>query len=134
MTRNFYSNLFTRKEDIELIHDKSLYLLANKGILFDNEEARDILAKAGCKVDGKIVYIDKDLVEKCVSLVPKTFDMYSRGMKFTTGVGQEMMVQSSLGPVNVLDNGEYRKANAEDYINFIKIQRWPCGIRRYPEH
>ena len=32
MTRNFYSNLFTRKEDIELIHDKSLYLLANKGI------------------------------------------------------------------------------------------------------
>ena len=94
MTRNFYSNLFTRKEDIELIHDKSLYLLANKGILFDNEEARDILAKAGCKVDGKIVYIDKDLVEKCVSLVPKTFDMYSRGMKFTTGVGQEMMVQS----------------------------------------
>lgn len=123
MTRNFYSNLFTRKEDIELIHDKSLYLLANKGILFDNEEARDILAKAGCKVDGKIVYIDRDLVEKCVALVPKTFDMYSRGMKFTTGVGQEMMVQSSLGPVNVLDNGEYRKANAEDYINFIKIHQ-----------
>ena len=44
-------------------------------------------------------------------------------MKFTTGVGQEMMVQSSLGPVNVLDNGEYRKANAEDYINFIKIHQ-----------
>lgn len=121
--RKFYSKLFSRQEDIELIHEKSLYFLESKGILFDNEEARDILKKAGCRIDGKIVYIHRDLVEKCLALAPKTFDMYSRGMKFTTGIGQEMMVQSSLGPVNVLDNGVYRKATAEDYINFVKIHQ-----------
>lgn len=123
MTRSFFSNVFPEKETVELIHEKSLYFLKNKGILFDNEEAVSILKKAGCKTDGKIVFFDEDLVDRCVKLVPKTFDMYSRGMKFTTGIGQDVMFQSSLGPANVLDNGVYRKATREDYINFMKIHQ-----------
>lgn len=123
MTRKFYSNMFTKAADVELIHDKSLYLLKNKGVLFDNEEAIEILKKNGCRVDGKIVYIERDLVEKCIATVPKTFDMYSRGMKFTTGIGEQLMIQSSLGPVNVLDNGVYRPGTSEDYINFIKLHQ-----------
>ncbi|MEG0075722.1 MAG: trimethylamine methyltransferase family protein [Eubacterium sp.] len=123
MERKFYSSLFTGKEDVEAIHEKSIYLLENKGILFDCEEARDIFAKNGCRVDGKIVYITEELVNKAIAAVPKTFDMYSRGMKFTTGIGQETMVQSSLGPVNVLDAGVYRKANDVDFINFVKMHQ-----------
>ena len=39
-------------EGVEAIHDGAMRILEEIGIEFLNEEARDILARAGCRIDG----------------------------------------------------------------------------------
>lgn len=123
MKNKNYSSLFTGKEDVALIHEKSLSLLENKGVYFESDDAIELFKQHGCRVDGRIVFIKQDLLEQALSTVPRTFDMYSRGNKFTVGMNEAPMMQSSLGPVNVVDAGVYRRANDQDFLNFVKLHQ-----------
>ena len=45
MYKKHYSRNFVTKESVELIHEKSLYLLKNKGIRFSCEELLELFLK-----------------------------------------------------------------------------------------
>ncbi|WP_225877789.1 trimethylamine methyltransferase family protein [Alkalibacter mobilis] len=118
-----FSSLFTSGDDVDLIHEKTMYLLENKGVLFELDEAVELFKKHGCRAEGNIVFMKRSFVEDMIELAPKDFAFKSRGRKQNVGIGQPMMLQSSLGPVNVLDGGVYRQATSEDYLNFVKLHQ-----------
>ena len=62
----------------EQVHAHSLDLLESSGIRFHSERARAILSGAGAKVNGDIVKIPADLVEKSIKKAPGTFWLHSR--------------------------------------------------------
>ncbi|MGV8906197.1 MAG: trimethylamine methyltransferase family protein [Acetobacterium sp.] len=122
MYKKHYTRNFVTKESVELIHEKSLHLLKNKGIRFSSNELLDLFKAKGLKVDGEIVYITEDVVNEALASCPRNFNYVSRGKKLQIGTIQKKTVgQSSLGPINVLQEGVHRPATANDFINFVKL-------------
>ena len=79
--RSFGSVQFGRlsPEQCERIHNASLEILARTGVRLYEQEALDLLKKAGAFVsDGNRVRIPAGLVEKAFSTVPKRVTLYDR--------------------------------------------------------
>jgi trimethylamine--corrinoid protein Co-methyltransferase len=68
------------EDDLQRIHDTSMQVLEDIGIVFLNEEALDILAKAGCDVDfaNQNVRMDRALVMEMVHRAPAQFTITPR--------------------------------------------------------
>ena len=98
-------------QEIERIHEESLKILSEVGVVFHCEEAIDIFRNYGAKVENDIVYIDKKMVDEALASVPRTFDWYGRdGDKITVGDGKTKNVPA-YGPIYVLKEGRYEKAS-----------------------
>lgn len=111
------------QNDIEKIHETSIRILKEIGIVLGYEPARELLAKHGVKIDGKIVFFPKELVEEKLKSAPSEFTLYSRNparnVEFNTkdahyvGPGGSAFVMD-------LDKGR-RQSNKEDFIDLVKI-------------
>jgi len=68
------------KEDIKAIHDRSLRILQEIGVIIEDEEVLSLLADHGCSVDmkQKRVWMEADLVEKALKTCPSEFTLKSR--------------------------------------------------------
>ncbi len=66
-------------EQCQKLHNASLEILSRTGARLHDQEAIDLLAKAGASVsDGNHVRIPAGLVEKAFSTVPKRVTLYNR--------------------------------------------------------
>ena len=66
-------------EQCQRLHNASLEILARTGARLYQQDAIDLLAKAGASVsDGNLVRIPAGLVEKAFSTVPKRLTLYDR--------------------------------------------------------
>lgn len=75
-------------EQIEHIHAQSLEILATVGLRVDSPDARDILAKAGCKASpDNAVRIPADLVSGALKSAPSAVDIYNRLGQHTFRLG-----------------------------------------------
>ena len=54
-------------EQLQLMHDKTLKILDEIGVIIEGEEAREILMSAGCREQGKRLLFPPALVEDCLS-------------------------------------------------------------------
>lgn len=111
------------QNQIEEIHENSLRILENIGVVITYEPAKEVLKKAGCKIEGNTVYYPRKLVEEAIRLAPSSFTMYARNPKKNVEISTEKTVYA--GPncppfVTDLDFGR-RKSRLEDFINFIKL-------------
>ena len=66
------------QEKIERIHEASVEILSKTGVSVRLYEAVDLLASAGCHVNGDIVKIPRRLVEECLDMVPGRITIYDR--------------------------------------------------------
>ena len=68
------------KEDIKAIHDRSLRILHEIGVIIEDEGVLSLLADHGCTVDmkQKQVWMEADLVEKALKTCPSEFTLKSR--------------------------------------------------------
>ena len=75
---NFFS--FLTDDEIQYVHDSSLEILTENGLLVRNEKARNRFAKHGAHVDHatEMVRIPADVVEKYRKLVPPTITLRGR--------------------------------------------------------
>lgn len=64
-------------EQAQAIHEASLRVLQDVGYYVPVDEARDLLASAGARVDGWQVYISADLVERALQTI-KPITLYNR--------------------------------------------------------
>ena len=111
------------QDDLQQIHDSSLRVLESVGIDFFYEPAIKLLAKAGCKVDGKRVFFPPKLIDAQIAKAPSQFTLYARnpGKNVTIGGNNIAYIPCYGAPVvNDLDQGR-RDSTLQDYINFVKL-------------
>lgn len=111
-------------EGLELIHQRSLEILSEIGILFmDDPEALAILREHGAEVRGEMAYFDPALVADYVAKAPGQFTQFARNPERNVIIGGKHLCFAPVyGPpfVHDLDQGR-RNATLEDFQNFVKL-------------
>ena len=111
-------------EQLELVHQRSLEILSDIGILFmDDPEALEILRAHGAEVKGEIAYFDPALIAEYVAKAPSQFTQLARNPERNVVIGGKHLCFAPVyGPpfVRDLDRGR-RNATLEDFQNFVKL-------------
>ena len=103
------------------VHEASLRMLEQVGMLVDHAEALEILAGAGARVDArtKRAYLPASLVEEQLKLVPRTHAYHGRdeAFDFTLEMDGEIYSRVPGGATGYIDleTGEHRRARIEDW-------------------
>jgi trimethylamine--corrinoid protein Co-methyltransferase len=112
------------EDDIEQIHLSALSILWRIGIEVWEEQAFQILKKAGCATNGSRVRIPAHLVEEAIRLAPKTFTLYGRDPNFKVPVeGRRVFYEPMIGRLNILDleTGERRRTTLQDVKDLVRV-------------
>ena len=88
---------FLTDEQMRKIHESSLYLLKNKGVVFKSEKARKILAANNAIIDGELVFFPEELVESCLKTVPETFQVDAVNPKKAVTIGGDLVIHPAGG-------------------------------------
>lgn len=109
--------------ELEQIHENSLKIMDEIGIIIGHKEAQEILAKHGARIDGKVVHFPRKLVEDAIKSAPSSYTIYARDPKKNVEISCERTAYA--GPygspfVLDLDNGR-RYGKLEDFDNIVKI-------------
>jgi len=112
-------------DDLSIIEENADTILEEIGIVFsEDQEALDILEKAGASIDGERVRFPKGMCRKLIQdNAPKQFTQFARNPERNVEIGGDNMVLvPAYGPpfVHDLDEGR-RYATIEDFRNFIKL-------------
>jgi trimethylamine--corrinoid protein Co-methyltransferase len=113
-------------DQIETIHRQSLKVLEEIGMDVLLPEARDILARAGARVDGERVRIGRDIMEEALKTPPAEFTFHARNPAHDIRVGGKWIAFAPVGgPPNCsdLDRGR-RPGTLEDAGNFVKLAQF----------
>lgn len=113
------------QDEIQLLHEASLEIMAQTGMRFHEPEAVELLKKAGARVsDGNRVRIPAHLVEWAIRAAPKNVTIYDRngrramllgGYRSYFGVGSDCMHIYDVG------SGERRRAVLQDVRNGVRL-------------
>jgi len=113
------------ENELGAIHEASLKILNDTGCEFHHNDALDIFKNHGARLNGKTVYIDKQLVEKTLASVPRTFTWRARNADFSTVIGKGgFRLAPNAGIVNVMDmDAGHRPAKLEDVAKIQSIHQ-----------
>ncbi len=106
------------------IHEAALSILERTGVVFQCQEAIDILRKGGAKIDGERVFIPPRMVEKALETVPKEFTLHDQEgkPKFVVG-GRNSLFGTGSDCLNILDHrtGERRDPVIQDLVDLVTL-------------
>jgi len=110
------------KKDLSRIHDASLKILKETGVVFNNDEALEIFKSHGTKVEGKTVFLGRGVVERALEYCPSKFKWRARSEAHSIVLGEGYDVTPPGGAINIQDieNGR-RPGLLEDYVNLQKL-------------
>jgi trimethylamine---corrinoid protein Co-methyltransferase len=102
--------------EVESIHQATLRILFETGVVLTEPRSRAILSGAGADVREKQVCLPPDLVEKCIALAGKRFCIRGRGGAIKTLGDGSLYFHNLGGAPNVFDaaSGKRRPATIED--------------------
>ncbi|MAZ02878.1 MAG: methyltransferase [Sneathiella sp.] len=113
------------EDQIEDIHNATMDILENIGIMVRLPRAREILKNAGQKVDEdkQIVYFDRGFVMEAISHAPSEFTMHAPNPECDLDIGGKNLVFSMVASTpNATDlDGGRRTGNQKDYRNFLRL-------------
>lgn len=110
------------KKECDLIHEQSLKLLQTMGITIFSKEALEVFKKAGARVQENQVFIDADLVEESLKMVPHAFPIYSNTKRVVVGKGK-LCSLPPYGGTYVSRNEHIALGTRNDYLNFTKLNQ-----------
>jgi len=116
-------------EGLERIHEASMQILEEVGIAFRDETALADWRRLGARVEGELVFPDRDLVMELVGRAPGEFDLVSRNPERVVAMGGRNTVFSPMqGAPYVRDlDGVRRQSTLDDLDTFSKLtQMAPC--------
>ena len=120
-----FATLLTSKQ-VERIHEASLEILEDVGVLVRNQEARDQLARHGCRVDGEtnVVKFPRAVVEQFRAALPATFTFRGRDPQYDRTIPADgpLMVTGSSAP-DIVDpaTGQVRRSRSEDIARIATL-------------
>lgn len=109
--------------ELEQIHETTLRVMEEVGVVFSYDPARELLAKHGARVEGHTVFFPRALVEERLKTVPSSFTLHARNPEKSVVMNTEDTYYA--GPncppyIQDLDNGR-RYATLNDFINIVKL-------------
>ncbi len=113
-------------EQVLRVHEASLEILEQVGVLVRNAQAREILAAHGCRAvaDSEIIRFPRAVVEQYRASIPPTFTFGARDPRFdrTLPGDRPVMVTGSSAP-NIVDplTGQERRARSEDLARIAHL-------------
>ncbi len=113
-----FAELLTR-EQVQQVHEASLVILEQVGMLVRNQRARQIFAQHGAQVDEatEIVRLPRDVVEHYRQMFPPTFTFYARDPKFDRTIpGDSPLILTGSSAPNIIDpvSGAERRSRSDD--------------------
>ena len=111
-------------DQVEELHYGTLEVLRRTGVKVLVAEARELLKKAGCWVDGERVRFPPHLVEWAIRTAPSRIVLYNRlGQPAMTLEGYKTYFGTGSDCPNVIDPyaGERRPGRLEDVKNFARL-------------
>jgi len=108
------------------IHDTSLHILEEVGLLVRNDQAKEILKKHGCQLDTEteIVKFPRAIVEEYRKAFPPKFTFYARDPQYdkTLPDARPVIITGSSAP-NLLDpvTGKERRAFSDDIARIARV-------------
>jgi trimethylamine---corrinoid protein Co-methyltransferase len=94
------------EDEVEAIHEAALRILQETGIRCHVAEARELLRKAGARVDESDarVHLGRDIVEHALKTIPSTVTLSPRNPQRALKLGGNFMATSTvLGPPTITD-------------------------------
>jgi trimethylamine---corrinoid protein Co-methyltransferase len=110
------------EDDLARVHDASVKVLEETGMVFQSQKALDLLAKHGVKITGKTAFIHRNLIEQSLSQCPKTFKWRALNDSKSLEIGKGLYAQAGGGTVYIhdLDHGR-RPSKLVDFTNIQKL-------------
>ncbi len=113
-------------EQVEQVHEASLEILANVGLLVRNEKARALLVQHGCLLDSEtdIVKFPRRIVEHFRAAYPPTFTFHGRDPQYDRTIPDDgpLAMTASSAP-NLIDpvTGRERRARSDDMARIAHL-------------
>lgn len=113
-------------EQVVRVHEASLEVLENTGILVHNTKARQIFAQHGCQVDSEtgLTKFPSEVTERYRKLAPPSFTFRGRDPQFDRTIPDcgPVVVTGSSAP-NIVDpvSGDERRATSSDIANIAHL-------------
>ena len=110
-------------DDVELIHNTSMKLLANVGVEFPDDEAIAVFEKQGFKTDGHRVYFNEEQVMSALETTPAQFTLHARNpdRNVIVGDGEPVFAPAYGAPFLVDPDVGKRAPTMEDYHNLARL-------------
>lgn len=115
-------NVLTQ-EQVQMIHDESIKILAEVGMEFEYEPALEVFKKEGQKVEDRRVYFTREFIESKVKLAPAQFTLHARNPEHNLVCGGENIIyMPGYGAPFIHEvDGTRRSTTMQDYENFAKL-------------
>ncbi|KNZ42989.1 trimethylamine methyltransferase family protein [Acetobacterium bakii] len=121
INRRFYEN-YVSTRDVELLHEYSLKILKEIGVSFASEEVLDVFRKHGATVEGNIVKISEELLNKALETAPKSFTITTNAGETPIGERFKPKTVGCYGPSKFLfEDDTFRPALLPDVVKFLKL-------------
>lgn len=114
------------EEGVQAIHDCAMRIVEDIGIEFINDESTAILERAGCKVDGTNVKMDREFVMEMVGLCPASFIITPRNPDREVIIGGKHMVFGNVSsPPYSFDIENGKQTGTRRYFqDFLKLTQY----------
>jgi trimethylamine--corrinoid protein Co-methyltransferase len=114
------------QEDIQKIHETSVKVLEEVGVEIDNENALNLLADSGAKVDykEKKAFISEALVKEALKTTPSGFTLYGLdGKQSLSFTGENVYFNPGSTALYMLDREtmQMRRPTSKDFIDFVRL-------------
>jgi len=117
-------------EGVQAIHEGAMQIMEDIGIEFLNKEAQTLFRKAGCKVNGNNIKMDRNWIMGMVRKTPSQFSITPRNNEHKIIVGgKNILFVNVSSPPNYYDIDINKKISAtrEHCVNFFKLsQHFNC--------
>ena len=114
---------FLSEAEIESIHQATLRILSEVGVVLKHKKTQELLVAEGARVDGERVKFPPELVEKCIASAGKTVSIRGRNGTVKT-LGDGKLYFHNLGGARDIynsANGSKRYASIEDVQNSTRL-------------
>lgn len=112
-------------DEIESIHIASLRILSEYGMDFLDPDARNLMAKAGAKIEDQRVRFDPEMVLETIKTCPSEFKLHSRNPDHTLNIGGDWMAFGSVAstPNFIGLDGIRHPGTCKDFQELLKLSQ-----------
>ena len=123
-------------DEIEKIDNASMAILEDVGVVFRDDIALEDWKKAGAKVEGDLVKLDRGLVRELIASIPSEITYHARNPERNVDIGgiNSIFIPMTGAPYLRDLNDERRNPTLDDLANFHKLSHMLPGLHSSAHH